>query len=769
VSQPLKAISYDSIQAGQGSMRASLNIAGVNGTLGNCAADGERDCVASDSFPAVAQTSLLAENIKNGVNVGGVTGIYPSASAPLANNSAAPDLTSFGYGTPIGAYEFFDSAGSVYSAAVADATTQPSVAGQNLSDPSILYRQVTVDGDPSLLASNIRIGSTIFGIVGSMQESPALCSANNVTGCVTTSSFRSADWTNLTSANIKNNATVAGVVGTYPSAANPLAGNTATTDLTSVGPSTAAGTYEYFDSHGILRTMNVGSSSVTPSSTAQSIGTPGTLYSLVSIAGTAGLTTANCTVDGAQSCIASGQYYAAQVCDEGTAKVDNCYVPTYLQNIKPLKATNYDAIVSGASAMRTTLTLAGVVGTMGDCVTDGDTGCIATASYKAVDISKMISSNIKSGVSIAGVLGAYPSAANPLANSTATADLTSFGSSTAPGAYEFFDSAGTKYSATVTDIAATPTASTRTLTSPSALYRQVTVSGDSNLTPANIKAGVSVFSVSGTLQPRPNDCASDGATGCVAVTTFKAVQMSKLTSGMIRSGQTIGGVLGTFGPSCTADGAQNCLVASGSMFKAANVSGLSPWDIRTGKTLAGIGGSLAFYRNMVNNAVFNRTSDTGALSGIDIYDTIDDFNDGASDLPVGNPWGGLFTQPSANWEVISGACDGPSGCVLKEKNSGMMWARSDGYTKKWETAISYCEGLDNGFADWRLPTHKELLQEYVNGLWSKKVALNLTKSDQYWSSTTVSWGSLNAWVVDLEGGGGKDQWKSNSEYVLCTR
>lgn len=57
------------------------------------------------------------------------------------------------------------------------------------------------------------------------------CATNNAADCVTTGSYKSPDWTNLSAANIKNGASVAGLTGTYPSSGNLLAGADSTDDL----------------------------------------------------------------------------------------------------------------------------------------------------------------------------------------------------------------------------------------------------------------------------------------------------------------------------------------------------------------------------------------------------------------------------------------------------------------------------------------------------------------------------------------------------------
>lgn len=291
---------------------------------------------------------------------------------------------------------------------------------------------------------------------------------------------------------------------------------------------------------------------------------------------------------------------------------------------------------------------------------------------------------------------------------------------------------------------------------------------------SKVLAGATVAGIVGNVSPEVHSaCAADGATGCVAVASFKAVSMSKLTATVIKDGMTIAGVKGTYGPTCASDGAVDCVVSSSSTFKAANVSGISSWDIRSGKTLAGLNGKLVFYRNLANLNVYNRTTGTDASSGWDIYDTIDDYNNNNSTIPyipLANPWGAASSAPGSNWTNVFGTCNGSGDCVLKDETTALLWAKSDQSKRTWEEAITYCADLNiGGLTGWRVPTQKELLQAFVDGIWSKKNALNFTTSDQYWSSTTISSATWDSWTVALNSGEVKPMIKVGTEYVLCTK
>lgn len=138
---------------------AGASVAGVVGTFSgsydSCSADGAIGCLAVSDFPAVDKNKLVAGNIKTSVTIAGVTGTYPSVATPLASNTAAADLTTFGSGTPVGAYEFFDSAGNVYSATVADnGPITPSTSTQTVSNASSRARHNSSSLHKGLLGSS---------------------------------------------------------------------------------------------------------------------------------------------------------------------------------------------------------------------------------------------------------------------------------------------------------------------------------------------------------------------------------------------------------------------------------------------------------------------------------------------------------------------------------------------------------------------------------------------------------------------------------------
>jgi hypothetical protein len=219
------------------------------------------------------------------------------------------------------------------------------------------------------------------------------------------------------------------------------------------------------------------------------------------------------------------------------------------------------------------------------------------------------------------------------------------------------------------------------------------------------------------------------------------------------------------GTLCTTDGEDSYV--STSRFKAADTEAYTSWDIREGVTIGGEAGEIAFYKNMAYTTLFDRSTGDGAASGLDVYDTLDDYrNNGAFPTENNTGWaqatgGNWILDPSndngaGGGTSSNGTCDGGEACVFLDRITNLMWAQNNGTTYLWEAAVTYCEDLNYGsYTDWRLPTHKELLTAYVDGIWSLKAATKLNLPNGYtYSSTTRSStaGLTDAWTINFPDG-----------------
>lgn len=692
-------------------IKSGVELFGHNGSFtvgtgpGDCSADGQSGCVVTGGYVSASSALLLPGNIRAGISLGGVTGNYPSSTSPLVGSNATTDLTDALFDTAVrgaAAFEWFDSTGARHSRA----------------------------GDTNLVASNIRTGIDILGVTGTVVEIPNVCNGDGQVGCVTSLSYKSANMASVTAGNVRSGVTIAGVTGTYPSATTPLIGADTTSDLTTgsfVSVITSAADFEWFDASG-TRYTRAGDADLAASNLRS--GTD--VFGLV---GTVTPTPANCSTDGALGCVTVTGFPSA-------------------------KLANFAATDVTAS-----ITIAGVAGSLAQCSADAQTDCVANAGFKAADMTNnAVAGKIKSGAVIAGVTGAYPSATYKLASDTATADLPALGSAMALNSYEYWQADGTRLTGTIADRTVASTATNQTVNAASTVYRTITVTGDADLVASKILSGINILGVTGTVAPRPADCASDGATGCVATTSYKAADMSNTIASNIRSGKTIAAVAGTYGPACSSEGQADCLTASSSTFRAANTSGIAP-HIRAGTNIAGVSGSLKLCRNTANTwGVFNRIVGWGASAGLDFYDTIDDYNNGIGStpgpvLPTEQPFGAnhACTNGWTDWTdmTLDYDCSPGDTCIFRDNVTRQYWLEEK-TNVSWEDAITYCDGFSTQSAggtwmsNWRVPTHKEMLQAYIDGFHSIRDQTSNFATSYFnygWTSTSVSYDTSNAYFV----------------------
>jgi hypothetical protein len=322
----------------------------------------------------------------------------------------------------------------------------------------------------------------------------------------------------------------------------------------------------------------------------------------------------------------------------------------------------------------------------------------------------------------------------------------------------------------------------------------------------------------------------------------------------VRSIDTVNGTPGTLA-TCASDGAEGCVVPSGGTIKAAETANFTGWDIRkkrnssgTVLTFAGLPSQgKSHCRNRANTTVFDNTT-APALVGLDVFDTIDDYNNNLTGLPgeipawtmliggttvtVGSDFacGGIYATGDANTGVVGAERNEPAGdpdlrlqhdangnwqdltpnyapggtaadnlgngdgcnhaskhCVFKELISGLMVTEVSASTHTWQNALNYCHTLGDGGAankipvigdasydDWRLPTQKELMQLYNAGVRGLNQTSNLTTffgdvDGWFWSSSSMSNGTSNAWIVYLHDGFTGISGKAGSDRAVCVR
>ena len=117
-----------------------------------------------------------------------------------------------------------------------------------------------------------------------------------------------------------------------------------------------------------------------------------------------------------------------------------------------------------------------------------------------------------------------------------------------------------------------------------------------------------------------------------------------------------------------------------------------------------------------------------------------------------------------------------AGNIVTDQATGLMWqddAAAAGTTAIWDNAISRCEDLSlGGYADWRLPTTKELTTIVNYGAYNPAIdsVFQNVAASSYWSSTVLAGDTINAWVVYFySGDDGISHYKTSIHHVRCVR
>ncbi len=113
------------------------------------------------------------------------------------------------------------------------------------------------------------------------------------------------------------------------------------------------------------------------------------------------------------------------------------------------------------------------------------------------------------------------------------------------------------------------------------------------------------------------------------------------------------------------------------------------------------------------------------------------------------------------------------GDIITDSKTTLQWQDdTTDTTMTWIAAIEYCENLSlGGNIDWRLPSLNELTSLVDDSRYNPSISavFQNTVSDYYWSSTTLSRKSSQAWNVEFQDGYQYFYAKEDSSFVRCVR
>ncbi|MCX6117293.1 MAG: DUF1566 domain-containing protein [Proteobacteria bacterium] len=613
--------------------------------------------------------------------------------------------------------------------------------------PIVIADASTICSDITYIDKNGKssVGTKSCTSSGSSATTVADCTAGGQIGCKTTAAFIAAESANLTAANVKSGVVIGGITGSF------------------------SGAFSNCSADGVIGCITTASYL----SADATLALAGNIRSGVTLAGTAGSVTAapaNCSSAGQQSCVATGTYFAGVAC---AANGSACYLPSYALTTQPLKAIDYDNIDANKASIRSSLALSGISGTLADCTTNGSQGCVTTASYKSADLTNLSAGNIKTGVTIAGQAGDFPSATYTLAGAGVTADLDSatFNAKIkSSSSFEYWDSTGARQTgAGDADITVSNIANTVDIFGATGTYTGTAPNV------WDLRAGVTVSGVTGKLRVNCRSAANlatyDNAGYPFLVSVANGTEIITAASHGLTNNTTVR-FYGTALPGNVSENTTYYVIS-------ANAN-----DFQVSATLAGAAHNLT--SNGTNVYVYKWGNGT-----TDIWDTLDDNGGYVTATPTYTGWssnnlcGGIAASDTDDnvWKDVATNGDGstastctlhPANCSFKDKITGLELAKADSTDRTWTASTQLCDNsTHNGKTDWRLPTQKELMDIYNHGFkatagqtgWMISGDLNV----DFWSSTTQSNDLLSAFSVHMGLGYTATSWKPASKRALCVR
>ena len=227
----------------------------------------------------------------------------------------------------------------------------------------------------ALTAGRLAVGTTVAGVIGTVVPSPADCTSDAQTGCVTTNIYPAANVTGLAS-KVLVGTSVAGIAGaiTLPLASKVLTGTSFGIDKLSSGTLTLPDPNNVATSNGDYGTGGTGSTPKLTLPLAENVRAVNGAFGIGGNVTSPGLN--DCASDNELGCVTVSGYPSA--------------------NTNQFTATD----------IAPTVTIAGVAGQRVSCSSDGDPGCYTTSEFPSAAVTATTGQNIRTGITIAGVSGA---------------------------------------------------------------------------------------------------------------------------------------------------------------------------------------------------------------------------------------------------------------------------------------------------------------------------------------------------------------------------
>lgn len=635
------------------------------------------------------------------------------------------------------------------------------------SDQTIAYgywrTNHTVLGDPDLAAGNIKSGTTIFGVLGTAP----IPSGDAVVGDVMAGKTFS-------------NASATGLTGTIPTqtisdaSTTVNAGYYAATDLTTVDPDLATGNIRAGQAiFGVA-----GKTEVVDTTTAAPIAAGRMKTGDVGFANGTQYTGSGTKTLSADSETVEEGYYAATTLSavDPDLAVGNIRSGTMVFGLLGTAPIPSGDAAAGDVLAGKTFSNAGGTGISGTMVNQGTviynptTSDLPVAegyhsgSGRVVGDPDLASANIRAGINLFSYDG-DPNVVNTSSGDAANTDILS-------GKKAWVDGSE------VTGNIPTRTLSDSTTTVNAGYYEAADLAAvDPQLAAENISNTATIFGIAGSaVLASGNADVGD----VLAPKTFSKAGSAGLTGTMTdREGDNVstaqaaaGGVNYLTAPQGYYDGDDRVSATDAQI--AALAPSLVTGNIKDGETVFGVLGS---YSGGGSTGLPKTSQQPGRPSGFTPITGEDAYYSNPAGSDVGFPRGeGSWANYNADGGRFTDNGDG----TISDNATGLMWPKdgvgtgcNSGATLAWAAAITWAEGLE--FAehdDWRMPNRFELESILDLGRYphiNSTFFSSTRTTNPYWSSSTCSGDTANAWYVHFNTGVASFNAKTTAYYVRPVR
>jgi hypothetical protein len=307
---------------------------------------------------------------------------------------------------------------------------------------------------------------------------------------------------------------------------------------------------------------------------------------------------------------------------------------------------------------------------------------------------------------------------------------------------------------------------------PDGYYSEKTATAnDADLVSGNIKSGVNIFGVNGSvIESSGNAAAGDVLTG----KTFSNT-----------GGAGIAGSMPNRGTANFTPGASAVPVPSG-YYSGGQVNGdskLSSCNIRPGQTIFGVTGK-PYPAATGQTGCWNASGAIISCAGSG-QDGAYQYGCNPAVAPSGGSTGGGYNRTSLGWSSAAGSGFVDKGDeTVTDMVTGLIWTKAGDCfgTETWSDALTACNGLADGACGlsdgsaagaWRLANLNELRSLIDPSQSNPCLPAGHPFTNQlafyYWSSTTSADDTSGAWIVSMWNGYVGYDYKDGSLYVRCVR